>query len=219
MYLPVSEDYTKFVGVSGSKEGIVIPILIEGTQNNFHVTVFIKENEKDYYFDAHLTDQSSNRHIPLFSATITKEEMSAFGKKCEKVGQAMIPILNKYTFPIETINRQELCCIDCLFAANKLPSKYSTAKEFWKTLNKHTDIELINKHANCVNKNHKMYYDKDKKTLICFTHNGRYIGIKNINSFMKDFETVLSEFFDEELVMLQETVDSAVAKVKETIKE
>jgi len=216
-YFPISEDYTNIIGITGSKGCLVFPIAVNGI-SNFHVTAFIKTNiAGDCAYDIHLTENKINRHIPLFSGTISKDSLDNFGTKCKQFAIDILPILNKHTTNIEESRKHELYCIDCTLTKTKLPNELSQTRLFWEKLNSTTDLELISQYNLCKDEKHSFFYDTKSKMVICRYTNGVCLGFRDILEFMEEMGALISERFSPEIEKLEIIRDNIFQKIQNEV--
>jgi hypothetical protein len=208
IYFPISEDYESFVALTNSKDGLVLPVISEN-DNRFHVTAYIKESEQGYFFDVHVKDQSTNKYFSVLRATLTKQQLEEFGKKCENFAFEIYPIVSKYFVSEKDIKVANLYCIDCANSKRSLPVKLSKAKQFWKSLSetKEKDI-LVSK--NCSNPEHKIFYDSKKNVLLHKMKNSMFFAQYDTDTLVNELGKVYEKHFSEEMKMFEKMMHDII---------
>jgi hypothetical protein len=217
MYLPMSDDYTRFIGLTSSKEGLVIPIFVEGTVQKFHVTAFIKKIHEGFFYNIHLTDQIEKYQVPLLKGVISNEAIEKLSSKINELVQELIPIINKYQVDSQDIDREKFHCVECALLNNKLPKKFSETKSYWKNMNNTTDIELLRKTKVCTNETHRTYFDEQNNAFIFKYSQNVQFRFNDFNQFTKEIETIVNKKFSSEIKILECTIDKIIQRVQKEI--
>lgn len=210
IYFPISENYEDFVALANSKDGLVIPI-IYNKENKFHITAYTKEVEDGAFFDIHVKNQDTNEYYSIFRATITKEQLENFAKKCESLAFEIYPIISKYFIKSEDVNKNELFCIDCSYSIKALPSKLNVAKEFWKSLSEIKEEDVLFAQG-CDNPKHKTFFDKENNRLLHKINDNIFLLQNDTDFIFNELDKIYLKYFSEELKVF-EVIINDVTKV------
>jgi hypothetical protein len=217
IYFPVSEDYNNFIGLTGSKDGLIFPIVL-GEKTNFHITAYVKKrSDGGFYFNIHLTNQKDGEHTLLLDGELSKKCLKKFEIKCNNFSEEIIQLLNKYSVSVNEFDKKDLYCINCAFNNNNLPKKLNQSKLFWKNLNSQSDYELINKYVDCDNPEHSIFYDKKNKIIIYRLKNEIMVGFKDLQQFMNEFDERINNHFKDEIELCEKTMNLITKDVKSRI--
>ena len=202
-YVPVADDFSKFVGLVTSKDGIVIPILSENGQM-FHVTAYTKPSEKGNFIDIHVKDEKQNKYYPILRNAIPKEKLAEFEKKGNEMLFDILPIISKYIVNLGSKEKNDLYCTDCLFSIRPFSTKLSKAKDLWKALSEIKEEHLLT-HKNCDNPEHKTFYDRKNNRLSHKVDGGVYL--QNSDEMTEELSKIFGKHFSEEIKIFKKIID------------
>ncbi len=196
IYLP--KDEKELFSVASSKDGLVVPLVNFGYPN-IHVTIFLRELDKDLLFNVHIKDEISKEMIVnkeiRFNPKILKNQLN---EKIKKLREVYFYYSKKWDK--QKVNTKDFVCLDCFIKQKMLflppINKRKNAQKFYESLPKLIeDRHVLNSCPICNKPKHSLLYNIEKDE-IYYRIAGNIITQKESDEYVIAMQAVFEEGFD-----------------------